>query len=446
MTIENKQNAGVGNRGFTFNEIMDNNADIFQKPSFDSLIQEKTQISFAANNLDSETGPYHIRIPSNHLQYIEANATHLQVVFSVVKQDGTNLDNDTNVSIVNFPGASLFKTIRVGINGKQVSELTNEHFPYKNYMENVLSVDQDALATVGKSEQCYLDSPWNFNTLDEANKGFNSRKTLIQGSKKVDAYIPLNVDFFMSDKLIPPNTSLSLGLDRSSDRYVLMSDDEVNDFKVKIHDMRVYVTYVTLNPSVHGLHKAMYDRGEKSFHPFSKTEIYTKQFNPGHSTLQVNNLTTGTIPRQIVIGLTDRTAVDGSLRKNPFNFWHFFVKRVELKINGQPFPREPLTPDFTNSLVTRAYKHLLTNTGADQPSSGSVITKKMFQGGYTFYVMDLSQDQSNGYHRYKSRQGNVDLNLDLDGPLDCNVTLVCALIYDDCLTFDKDRNFEVFRL
>lgn len=446
MTIESHQNAGIGNRGFTMSEIMDNSADIFQKPNFDSLIQEKTQISFAANNLDSETGPYHIRIPSNDLQYIEAGSTHLHVLFSVVKQDGSNLDNDTNVAIVNFPAASLFKTIRVGVNGKQVSELTNEHFSYKNYMENILSVDQDALATVGKSEQCYLDSPWNFNTLNDANKGFNSRKSLIQGSKKVDAYMPLNVDFFMTDKFIPPNTSLSLELDRSSDRFVLMSDDETNDFKVKIHDMRVYVTYVTLKPTIHALHKTLYERGEKSFHKFSKTEIYTKQFNPGHSILQVNNLTTGTIPRQIVIGLTDRAAVDGSLKKNPYNFWHFYVKRVELKINGQPFPREPLTPDFTNSLVTRAYKHLLTNTGADQPTSGSVITKKMFQGGYTFYVMDLSQDQSNGFHPYKSRQGNIDLNMDLDGPLDCNVTLVCALIYEDCLTFDKDRNFEVFRL
>ena len=446
MTIEHQQNEGVGNRGFTMSEISENSANIFAKPNFNSLIQEKTQISFAANNLDCETGPYHIKIPSNNLQYIETNSMHLQILFSVVKRDGTVLDNDDNVAIVNFPGASLFKTIRVGINGKQVSELTNEHFSYKNYMENILSVDQDALATVGKTEQCYLDSPWNFNTFNESNKGFNSRKLLIQGSKKVDVYMPLNVDFFMTDKLIPPNTSLSLELDRTSDKYVLLTDDEINDYKVKIHDIRAYVTYVTLNPAIHALHKTMYERGEKSFHQFSKTEIYTKQFNPGHSSLQINNLTTGIIPRQIVIGLTDRAAVDGSLKHNPYNFWHFYVKRVELKINGQSFPREPLTPDFTNSLVTRAYKHLLTNTGADQPSSGSVITKKMFQGGYTFYVMDLSQDQSNGFHIYKSRQGNIDLNLDLNGPLDSNVTLICALIYEDCLTLDKDRNFEVFRL
>jgi hypothetical protein len=53
-----------------------------------------------------------------------------------------------------------------------------------------------------------------------------------------------------------------------------------------------------------------------------------------NSTLQVQTeITKGTLPEKIIIGMTDFLSVTGKSEKNPFNFQHFYPKSVKLRVN-----------------------------------------------------------------------------------------------------------------
>ena len=50
--------------------------------------------------------------------FIELDKTELEIHFRVKKADGTNLGANEKVSIINYPGATLFKDIEVLLNEK----------------------------------------------------------------------------------------------------------------------------------------------------------------------------------------------------------------------------------------------------------------------------------------------------------------------------------------
>ena len=57
--------------------------------------------------------------------------------------------------------------------------------------------------------------------------------------------------------------------------------------------------------------------------------------NSGRSYLSHYNLISGSqLPEQIIIGVVEHDAYNGSINKNPFHFKHFGIKEASIIVNG----------------------------------------------------------------------------------------------------------------
>ena len=101
-------------------------------------------------------GPVEFHINSDE-EYIDLGRTVLYVKAKIVKKDKSNLGDDTKVGPVNLWLHSLFFQIDIQLNGKLVTSSINT-YPYKAYLETLLSYWSDAKESQLSSELWYLDN------------------------------------------------------------------------------------------------------------------------------------------------------------------------------------------------------------------------------------------------------------------------------------------------
>ena len=76
-----------------------------------------------------------------------------------------------------------------------------------------------------------------------------------------------------------------------------------------------------------------------------------------NSSLKVTEIISkGILPEKIIIGFVESLSVSGKSEKNPFNYQHFFIKEIKLKINNFEKPYlDSLKFDFQNNLFLNGY-------------------------------------------------------------------------------------------
>ena len=91
----------------------------------------------------TSTGPIEFTISAENSNYIDLANTFLYVRASVTAADGTDLEEDVEISPeCNFLH-TMWSQIDVYLNGSLVTQ-SNNNYPYRAYIENLLSFGQDA--------------------------------------------------------------------------------------------------------------------------------------------------------------------------------------------------------------------------------------------------------------------------------------------------------------
>lgn len=446
MTIDGVTHSGVGTLKVTEDDIKTYDTELFQLPSYDLSMEESIECSFTADNLSSD-GPYRIKCTSNDVQYMQTKNMHLLMNLSVTQSDGT-ATTDENYAIVNNIGGSLFNSVKVLVNGKQVSEFTQENYAFKAYLEKVFSCGPPALESQGTAGAFVVDTEGKFDVLTVDNLGYKARKAICAGSKEFQIFVPLSVDILQTDRLFLPNTELTLIFERSPDDFCLLKPTtNTETLKLKIHDMKVFLNYITLHPEVRHEHiKSMTGEQKKlALYPYQKTEIFTRQFGTGCTKLNIENCLEGVLPKTVIVGLLETNAFDGDYKSNPFNFQHFDVSNVHLRINNKSVPAERYSPDYTKKNYAREYKSMLNNLGVVN-DVGSIITYKGFMGGYCFYAFDLSPDKCNGFHQHAPIAGKIDVRIELGKANTKGITVMVISTHDKMASFDENLNVSIVNM
>ena len=141
----------------------------------------------------TDQGPYEFVVSGAGEDYIDLSNTHLFVEAQIVKNDGTNLADDTDVGPVNLWMHSLFSDVSVSLNEKLVSPPTSV-YPYRAYLETLLSYGPAAKDSQLTGVMWYKDTPGQQEKRTNDNKGFVSRKALIAESKPVQMMGKLHLD------------------------------------------------------------------------------------------------------------------------------------------------------------------------------------------------------------------------------------------------------------
>ena len=262
---------------------------------------------------------------------------------------------------------------------------------------------------------------------------------MIAASKNVEIMTVLNADCFSHERLLLSNMNVRLEALKQADSLCLQTSDDDVDFKLNINSIVWYVRkYEILSSMQLALEEKL--ANEAASYPIRRTAIQFEHIEAGRRQVHSLPLSTGQLPRRIVLGFISQEAYMGDWKANPFNFQHFNVKKMQLHAGGIPHPRSALEMDFANKHYARAYLQMITglNTPLDGPGNG--ITYEGFGKGYALYVFDLTPDGSDsGLQLVK--EGSVTLDVEFQEQVPAGgIKLVVYLEHQSVMYIDKNRD------
>ena len=368
--------------------------------------------------------------------YIDLHHTILLVKAQIVKTDGTAVGDDVDdLGPVNNWMHSMFSDVKLSLNDKLVTD-TNNTYPYRAYLENLLNYGTQAKESQLTSVFWYKDTAGHMDART-ANKGFKKRFDLTSESKTVDLTGRLHLDMSFQERYILNGVDVKIELIRHKAAFHLMAGS--NDYKCKLRDVALMVRKVKISPSVGLAHAKALEKGTAKY-PIKRVLIKTCIVSAGSMSMNRENLFLGKIPKRVFVGIVDSDAYNGDATKNPFNFKHHNVNFLALNLDGHSIPEVPFTPDFANARYVRCFESLFSGTGKLYQDEGNQIDRSEYSQGYALYGFDLTPDLSDGEHFHLVKKGNLRLEIKFSTALAASVNVVVYAEFDDLVEIDKNRN------
>lgn len=173
------------------------------------------------------------------------------------------------------------------------------------------------------------------------------------------------------------------------------------DPKVTITKMAWWIPTVTPSiPKMLELEQE-FNRGTPIPVHFNKQDVIkTSPFDAStaHETFRVASLSTKPVKAFVAFQLTSRQ--DNLITTNSQVFDHLDMESVYLKLNGQKYPEEPFTPDFTSGDYTREFTALLSNDGCIFEADGcGTVNYQNYKSLYPIYSFDMSSQAAGLFDR-----------------------------------------------
>ena len=153
--------------------------ELFQVPPTNIALEDSKWIEYypVSSTLNSDTAPIEFEIKGQGDEYVDLSQTYVQMLVKFTKGDGGALTGGNSSSTpVNNIVHSLFSEIDLSLNGKVITPGTDT-YPYKAYLEKLLSYEHNTLNTQMKA--CTLwqkDTPGYMDNVDLADARFTPQK------------------------------------------------------------------------------------------------------------------------------------------------------------------------------------------------------------------------------------------------------------------------------
>ena len=456
---------GFGGVKVKQDDLLYHPTDLFNLAKYEESFENSYRVNYTAENLSDKNGPYRINIVGNTEDYIDTRNIDLSMKFKYKKGDTGVTYHD--VSLVNLICSSIFDSVQVDINGKPMTDLTQEEFGYKTYLQKILSTDVCKLGTIAREYFAFddagtyaMDAVWkDFDSetpvatvtksriTDEARLyGVWLRRAVFATNGEFQVYTSLSIDCLQAGRLFPPNTSITLTFKKKPQAfYMLGKVANMNTFSLEVQDMKLSVPFFHLKPELK-LYQDRFLQSQPYTVPFDKCIPIRKQFGVGMSDLSYDNMITGEIPKHICAILVETASYDGDYARSPYCFQHCFVESVSLRINNRPYPSDMIMCDFEHENYAEQYNFALRNTGCGGNNKGHLVGYSEYAKDYTHFPFDFSPEKCNGFHFHPIEQGNVDLKIKLRKGLTKSMTLLVFASYNKVISFDKNRDVKVISI
>ena len=178
--------------------------DLFAVPLTQTSIEDGRWIEHQPlTSLDSG-GPIEFILPGTGDASIDLANTYLLIRAKVVRAVGTELAPDTPVAPVNNWLHYLFSQVDVYLNDTLVTPSSNFTYPFRAYVDTLLSYGAEAKTTQLTSQLWYKDTAGHMDatTADGGNTGMVERRRHISESRLVEMMGRLHVDLFLQDRFL----------------------------------------------------------------------------------------------------------------------------------------------------------------------------------------------------------------------------------------------------
>jgi hypothetical protein len=374
---------------------------------------------------------------------------------------------------------SLFSEIDVSLNGKVVTPGTDT-YPYKAYLEKLLSYSPDTLQTQMKActlwekdtaehmDELKLDPleqtgkyfpvldagggahkstinaviPTPAYPNDSKNVGLRKRHEKIADSKVIVLMDKLHLDLFQQEKYLPNGVDVLLRFNRSRPQFYMMTDMGSSG-KVVIRSMVLWVRKVKPAPTIINLINQQLST-QTAKYPLRRVEVKTFTIPSGTQSKITDHLFQGQMPKLIVLGFVENAAFNGDNTKNPVHFQNQQVKKLEISINGEMIETRPLKPNFIDDQYLRSYLTLYKGLGKLGQYWAPDITLEEYKSGYTLWCVDFTKDQEAQTDKFHLIQtGNLRVEVQFAANVATTLNCVVYAVFDNMLEINKQREVSI---
>lgn len=393
------------------------------------------------SNLINESTPIEFVISGNGNDYIDLTKSRLYAKLQILKADGTKLAPKEKTGIINLPLQSMFSHIDIYMNNKLVSVNSN-NYPWKSYLKVILSSGRDEQQSQLQS-QLFMkdDDPMDSLSL---NSGFVNRYEYTKESRIFELEGNLLEDALnLEGKLLINGVDIYMKLFRSDAPFLLMSGESSPNYKIKIVDVSFKTARVKLDPGVILNHRRQLQESPARY-VMNRSHVIQNVIPTGSTEFYWDSLFPKALPTRVVFGLLSQSSVNGDYTKNPFNFQHFNLSEIALKINGVKVYGAPLKLDFgVNRNYTSAFVRLFEICGKWNLDTGLNLTMENFGKGYSLIAFSLDPCDLQEDFLNLVKHGNARLEMRFRTATTETINCLCYYQTQAILTVDEAREVRI---
>jgi hypothetical protein len=169
-----------------------------------------------------------------------------------------------------------------------------------------------------------------------------------------------------------------------------MTSDATPNFEVVIEDIALKACKLQVLSSIIMAHAEKLKTTNAKY-PFTRTEVRLISIAAGSLSFNYNNLFNGLRPIRVVIGFVDSEAVAGSYALNPFNFQHFSLSQITLKLNQVPVSGNIMQLNYNapGRTIVPAFTSMFEVTNKLIRDAGNALSRDDVSGGCSLYYFDV---------------------------------------------------------
>ena len=426
--------------------IINPRLDLFTNPDINYSNKDYTIVSY---------DPIYAVVPDNPItfvingdtSFINLFETLLRFKINIVQSNGTLLTEDMNghIALSNFAFASVFKSVKVKINGCDITP-RSDLYAYKAYIEHLFSTSPN---TVHKDVLVGWDSNAGHDQDDvtAGNPAFGRRAAKCNLSRTQEFVGRPFVDLFKCTRNILPQVKIEVTLYPNPHTFVIHHDNTEHvrgkNFQYRLSDVQLFIRKEEINTSTSMLiEKRLHQTPAKYFYPVST--IKQQHIIAGSYQFRADDLFQNMVPIKLLATFVHTEAFAGSYRRDPFWFSpteniesiEFFKNGVKL---GHQRPIE-INLAANNSDTFLHYIDQLTASGANDAREGLNFPPESMRLGNFFAAVDCTPDGEEALsHRYPVSTGNISVFVKFRQALAHSLDFFIYAVFNETLEITSER-------
>ena len=411
------------------------NLPIFASPAFQEDLVDSYQVD--KNPLaDVGMGPIEFNITGNG-DFIDLNSITLSVKAKITKVDGSAYADKAEVAFINNALHSMFTDIIVTL-GETIVEGGEQQYYLKSIISTLFAYSDTTIEKRLFAAGFVKDDAGKAD--DVKNAGYLTRRGWTNTGASREFYGKLFVDLFQQSRYLIGNMNMRIKLIKSTNSLALFTNIAGEKPKFVIESAKLFLKKVRPHPAIVNLVESHLSRGAMAHYPIHRTEITMIPTAANSLDITKDQLFYGKVPKILVMCMVDNEALSGVYGKTPFNFKHYNIKEVDLRIDGVSKPILPLTPDFKGGKCLREYMSLLENMNILGKDAYLPFTYEDYlAGGYTFFAWNLTPDYQ-GQAQDPTKRSNIRLCLKFAEATTTAINVMLYAVFDSTVMIDGSGN------
>lgn len=438
--------------------------DLFMIPAVQTSIEEGIWDTIQPHP-NFQTGTIQFDIPATSTHYVNMSETELHVTAMIRKIDTADTTKTTIIAAADEIGPinnfmhSMFSQIEVFLNNESV-ENSNNTYGYRAYLDNLLNFNKESKETFLQTDLYYQDTAGEMENLaiektpykvelaasadtppvyslnvteeNQVNQGYIARRNRCIG-KAVEMKGRIHSDIFNINKYMLSNVNITIKLSRMKEQFCLLGKN--GDWKIYIEKAVLKVRRSTISPSIMMAHAMAL---EKTAARYPLKRVVVKPFTLPLQTTKTTlaGIHNGYVPKRVVIGFVDTETFNGTYKTNPYNFKHYNLTNLVLKVASKATPYSSgLSFDFPNARYIDGYNTLF--QGIREYPTG--INYQDYAKGYTLFAFDLSPDLCSDERFSLLQDGYLDLDITFGDTPQNSITAIIYMEFDNIIHISKTR-------